>query len=67
MSRKTKAVVENRDGQMMMVVVFYSLFFSMRKIKVGDKKTKVLQRTEIWLLVIEEKTEEWIIQSEILM
>lgn len=67
MSRKTKAVVENRDGQMMMVVVFYSLFFSMRKIKVGDKMTKVLQRTEIWLLVIEEKTEEWIIQSEILM
>lgn len=60
-------MVENRDGQMMMVVVFYSLFFSMRKIKVGDKKTKVLQRTEIWLLVIEEKTEEWIIQSEILM
>lgn len=39
----------------------------MRKIKVGDKMTKVLQRTEIWLLVIEEKTEEWIIQSEILM
>lgn len=60
-------MVENRDGQMMVVVVFYSLFFSMRKIKVGDKKTKVLQRTEIWLLVIEEKTEEWIIQSEILM
>lgn len=60
-------MVENRDGQMMMVVVFYSLFFSMRKIKVGDKMTKVLQRTEIWLLVIEEKTEEWIIQSEILM